>query len=410
MSPQTALQNYALTRDPDSFRVVVQRYESFVYAVCTRMLTSADAEDAVQDVFFKLMRHADQIQDDAAGWLHRCAVNTCRDILRRNKTRRRKESRQEVQQGEPQETSTALVLSEIDEALLELQDHDRSLLTRYYLNGETQVDIADDLGVNQSTAQRRIDAALGRLRMVLNKRGVVAAAAGIVVAMTAESTRAAVPPSVSKGLAKLALAAPPLATNAAKPAFLSNQSHSVIKLIATILAALGIGGGVTWFSIRWLAASPDGGSTIVIEDKPEQVFYAQQFDLAAAPNLPVLIRDVRDASSRSGFSVAGPATFLHPEGIGTAPETTLIVAVPIVGAPIVGGAVSDKTVVSLPRQTMISVKSLPGDDPYEVISRLETAAIKAGYQRNYQDRFVNLDPSEEAGFAFEVQLGIRPAD
>lgn len=402
MSPDSALQDYAITRDPDSFRVIVQRYESFVYAVCRRMLTSADAEDAVQDVFFKLMRHADQIQDDATGWLHRCAVNTCRDTLRRNQTRRRRESNLQTTDRDADESPSGQLLAEVDEALLELQDEERSLLTRYYLDGETQQSIATDLLVNQSTIQRRIDAALERLRNVISKRGIVAAAAGIAAAMATSSTQAAVPPSVSSGLSKMALAAPPLATASTKSAILFNAGPWAAKVAAAVVAVLAVGGSAAVISSYFDA--PDE-AVITISEQPAQAYYRQEFDMTDSPVLSSLIQNVRDASRQAGHSMVGPPTFLHPEGLGTAPETSLIVAIPVSAA----GANSD-AVVTQSARTMISLKARPGENPYDVISRLEVAAAESGYQRTFQDRFVNLDANDEAGFEFEVQLGIRRLD
>lgn len=405
MSPESALQHYVATRDPKTFQLLVRKYESFVYAICCRMLNSADAEDAAQDVFFKLMRHADRVQEDAAGWLHRCAVNTCRDILRRNRTRRSHEANHAIPVGESSDVSGSQVLAEIDEALLQLDDQDRLLLTRYYLEGETQQSIAAASMVNQSTVQRRIEVALERLRKVLSQRGVVAVGGGLAAAMSTSSTQAAVPASLSNALTKLTLSSPPLVTAAITSIGSPTKGSSIYKIVASVLVVVGIGGGGAWTYSRLATSGPTDGTAIKIAEHPEQAFFRQEVNLANAPAFPTMIEEVRDAARQAGHSPTGPAVFLHPEGIGTSPETSLIVAFPVSAT-----AEGSDTIVSLARQTMISVKSRPSENPYEVIDRLTAAAAESGYQRTFQDRFVNLDSAAGAGFAFEVQLGIRRSD
>ena len=78
------LRRYASEGDARAFEAVAMRYAGMVMATCRRVLASeADAEEAAQETFLKLARHAGRIRSNAAAWLHACAMRTSVDLVRR---------------------------------------------------------------------------------------------------------------------------------------------------------------------------------------------------------------------------------------------------------------------------------------------------------------------------------------
>src|SRR5437588_11801434 len=65
---------------------IYDRYSSRIYNFAYRFLRNSEAaEDATQEVFVKMMRHANQFQGDAklSTWLFSITANWCRDYLRK---------------------------------------------------------------------------------------------------------------------------------------------------------------------------------------------------------------------------------------------------------------------------------------------------------------------------------------
>ena len=68
--------------------MLIERHSASVLALCRRMLADAAAEDAAQETFLKLWRHAGRWRAQGAsleGWLRRVAANACLDRLRRRR-------------------------------------------------------------------------------------------------------------------------------------------------------------------------------------------------------------------------------------------------------------------------------------------------------------------------------------
>src|SRR5213075_532908 len=65
---------------------IYDRYSTRIYNFAYRFLKNSEAaEDATQEVFVKMMRHANQFQGDAklSTWLFSITANWCRDFLRK---------------------------------------------------------------------------------------------------------------------------------------------------------------------------------------------------------------------------------------------------------------------------------------------------------------------------------------
>jgi RNA polymerase sigma-70 factor, ECF subfamily len=134
-------------------------YGPAVYRRCLRLLQDPDeARDATQDVFVKLVRDMDRLEDEMAlPWIYRVATNHCLNLLR--SLRRRG--------VEVDASDEALELHPSYEAAYPARALARSLLARFdggtqvvalgiLVDGMEQEELARALGISRKTVQRRL--------------------------------------------------------------------------------------------------------------------------------------------------------------------------------------------------------------------------------------------------------------
>ena len=170
-SSHALTQAWAGARDERAFADLVARYAPMVRATCRRVLQdAAQAEDATQETFILLARHADRIHSNTGGWLMATARTTSIDLLQQGRARRRREQQvageQETATSESahSEIGTPENLAQLDQAMLSLPEGERGVLIDYFWSGRTQEDIGREAGVSQVAIKKRIDRALGNLR------------------------------------------------------------------------------------------------------------------------------------------------------------------------------------------------------------------------------------------------------
>ena len=130
-----------------SVRDAVESYGDTLFRLCLIMLRNhADAEDAVQETFIKYMQKAPNFTDSEheKAWLLRVAANKCRDLIRYR-------SRHFTEPEEVLGNIPALDRedSHILEALMELPEKFRLVLTLHYVEEYKVEEIADELGVSK---------------------------------------------------------------------------------------------------------------------------------------------------------------------------------------------------------------------------------------------------------------------
>jgi RNA polymerase sigma factor (sigma-70 family) len=217
LDDRAALSRYANTGDPSAFAALTQRYQHMVLATCRRVLRSqADAEDAAQETFLKLAKHAGVIRGNAAAWLHACAFGTATDMLRRQGSRVRAERKASLDTaGEAADatanTDDARTWKELepllDEALAQLSPEEREAIVGHYLVGRPQKDLAREAGVSPGTMSRRIDAALAALQSRIRSQGVaIASGAALAGALSAGIAATDASAGLAASLAKVGLA------------------------------------------------------------------------------------------------------------------------------------------------------------------------------------------------------------
>lgn len=89
-APDHVLVQLSKTGDLRAFEELVGRYKERVYSLAIRMVRCPeDAEDVCQDVFVKAYESLHRFREDSGffTWIYRITLNTCVNLLRRNKIR-----------------------------------------------------------------------------------------------------------------------------------------------------------------------------------------------------------------------------------------------------------------------------------------------------------------------------------
>jgi RNA polymerase sigma factor (sigma-70 family) len=146
-----------------------------------RVADPADAEDVLQDVFYKLVEANRLLMpiEHVTGWLYRVARNRITDLFRKQKPESFSESAAEDESGEllqieellpsPDDGPEALylrrlLLEELEDALDELPDEQREVFVAHELEGRSFKEIAAETGVNLNTLLARKRYAVLHLR------------------------------------------------------------------------------------------------------------------------------------------------------------------------------------------------------------------------------------------------------
>jgi len=157
-----------------------QLYEQFyssMYPVCLRYAVDDDeALDILHEGFIKIFRHISKynIGTSLSAWIRRIMVNTSIDYYRK-KTRRRTENLDDaraVSNTDP-DVISQISADEIISALQQLSPAYRAVFNLYVIEGYAHKEIADQLGITESTSRSNLVKARAKLRQLLISRGAI---------------------------------------------------------------------------------------------------------------------------------------------------------------------------------------------------------------------------------------------
>ncbi len=155
---------------------IYDRYSARIYNFAFRFLRNAEAaEDATQEVFVKMMKHANQFQGDAklSTWLFSITANWCRDYLRKADNKAKEAEDVLVTLPAPNELGPERTLQQredaarIQRALSTLTPEQREaiLLSRY--QGLSYAEIAQIAGCSEGAVKTRVFRAMETLKKTL---------------------------------------------------------------------------------------------------------------------------------------------------------------------------------------------------------------------------------------------------
>jgi len=159
---------------------IYDRYSARIYNFAFRFLKNAEAaEDATQEVFVKMLKHANQFHGDAklSTWLFSITANWCRDYLRKADNKAKESDDVLVTLPAPNELSPERKLElrenevRVRKALDALTPEQREaiLLSRY--QGLSYAEIAQIAGCSEGAVKTRVFRAMETLKKALTGQG-----------------------------------------------------------------------------------------------------------------------------------------------------------------------------------------------------------------------------------------------
>ncbi len=155
---------------------IYDRYSGRIYNFAFRFLKNSEAaEDAVQEVFVKMLKYARQFNGDAklSTWLFSITANLCRDYLRKADNKNKESEETLLTLAAPGETAEERLESKenelrVQKALEALTGEQREaiLLSRY--QGLSYAEIAQIAGCSEGAVKTRVFRAMETLKRALS--------------------------------------------------------------------------------------------------------------------------------------------------------------------------------------------------------------------------------------------------
>ncbi|MFP5040721.1 RNA polymerase sigma factor [Parasediminibacterium sp. JCM 36343] len=156
--------------DSAAMQALYQQYSKAMFSTCTRMMgTKEDAEDVLQEAFIMTFKNLHQLKEAAqfGGWLKRIVVNEC---IRHCKKKIATSGWEEYgeQHEQPMDDSIhwweQVGMEQIHTQIKTLPDGCRQIFTLYAVENYSHRDIAESLGVSESTSKSQYHRAKQLLR------------------------------------------------------------------------------------------------------------------------------------------------------------------------------------------------------------------------------------------------------
>lgn len=240
MSESQMLDDFARTRSDGAFGAIVRLHLNMVLATALRQVGDRGAaEEIAQSVFLLLAQKAGSLRGDTTvgGWLYKATLNLCRERMRSDLRRRRREEAAAeinaiVMSGE---STWSAIMPLLDEALLSLQEADRLAVILHFMEEQTFREVGHALGVGEDAARKRVNRVVDELSRWFQKRGVALPAGGITAALGLGSIQAA-SPALAGSIVSACCAAP-----LAGSLFEVFMASTKVKLLAgAALLAIGV--------------------------------------------------------------------------------------------------------------------------------------------------------------------------
>ncbi|MCG6954752.1 MAG: sigma-70 family RNA polymerase sigma factor [Gemmatimonadetes bacterium] len=156
--------------DARAIRTLYDRYSPRVYAVVRRIAGDDElAQDYAQEAWIRAIRALPTFRGDArfSTWLHRIAVNSALQALRKSETRRKREAPAPEDVPVVPARGDALLQRRLERALQDLPEGMRRVLLLHDVEGYTHEEIGDVLGVTAGTSKSQLFKARGKMRELL---------------------------------------------------------------------------------------------------------------------------------------------------------------------------------------------------------------------------------------------------
>ena len=168
-----------LDGDADAFAPLVERYKDMVFTIIVKIVgNAADAEELSQDVFLKVYHSLGGFQRKSrfSTWIYRIAYNTAI-----TKTRKKKWDMQPLDQDiatnytEDEVVEDVYALTDeqqkvlIDKAMEKLSEHDYIMITLYYKESCSILEISKTMNLSESNVKVKLHRIRKKLQNEMNE-------------------------------------------------------------------------------------------------------------------------------------------------------------------------------------------------------------------------------------------------
>ncbi len=247
MKPMTdaeLLHRYVSVRAEDAFAEFVRRHLGLVYFAALRRLggDTALAEDISQAVFTLAAREARKLARHPAvtGWLYTTTRNLAAKAMRAEQARQRLEHEAALTRALTMDTAPAdweRLRPVIDDALDELNARDRESVLLRFFESQPFAAIGRTTQISEDAARMRVERALSRLRVALQRRGVTSTEAALGL-LLAQQASAVAPLGLASAITNAAVAATAAAGVSASTALFSVLSTTKVSTAITLAAVI----------------------------------------------------------------------------------------------------------------------------------------------------------------------------
>lgn len=176
ISEDAALVSRCLEGDSRAIVLLVERFQSEVLGLCTRMLHHRqDAEDVTQEVFLRIFRslHRWDSMRPLKPWIMGITVNRCRTWLTQRSRRPELVDYLESTTASPPADDSRELLHEIQEAVRDLRPDYRAVFVMFHEQGQPYDEIAEALSRPVGTIKTWLHRARMEVLERLQRRGMV---------------------------------------------------------------------------------------------------------------------------------------------------------------------------------------------------------------------------------------------
>jgi RNA polymerase sigma factor (sigma-70 family) len=164
--------NRCLAGDQEAHYKLYKLYSRAMYNVGYRITgNEEDAEDVLQESFVSAFRNLSSYRADASfgSWIKRIVVNKAINVLKKRKFEMMPEDREIdfAEESDPEEYLPMLSVERVKQAIEQLPDGYRSVLSLYLLEGYDHQEISEIMGISESTSKSQLNRAKNKLKELL---------------------------------------------------------------------------------------------------------------------------------------------------------------------------------------------------------------------------------------------------
>ncbi|MEQ9229608.1 MAG: RNA polymerase sigma factor [Cyclobacteriaceae bacterium] len=163
----------AMVNDQEAQFELYKKYNAAMYNTALRITkNTALAEDVLQESFLNAFQSLVFYRGEASfgSWLKRIVINKAITMAKKESRFELVEEESQLDSIEPEELTIEYDVEGVKQAIMELPDGFRTVLSLYLLEGYDHKEIAEILDISESTSKTQYKRAKDKLRIILKER------------------------------------------------------------------------------------------------------------------------------------------------------------------------------------------------------------------------------------------------